>query len=138
MRSTDSRHRTGALVERVRQSTLMAAYNARAGLRSWGMWGKPIASVHCVGISVGISSIYLREFHLKNNGDQFTSSHQLKSTDVRRHPWIFFIFLSQPFGYRYLQSDSSIIRSSEDNQYANDSHSRMVFPIGKFSYGNHS
>lgn len=64
--------------------------------------------------------------------------HQLKSTDVRRHPWIFFIFLSQPFGYRYLQSDSSIIRSSEDNQYANDSHSRMVFPIGKFSYGNHT
>lgn len=93
MRSTDSRHRTGALVERVRQSTLMAAYNARAGLRSWGMWGKPIASVHCVGISVGISSIYLREFHLKNNGDQFTSSHHLKSTDVRRRPWIFYFLL---------------------------------------------
>ena len=36
MRSTDSCHRTGASVERVRQSTLMAAYNARAGLRSWG------------------------------------------------------------------------------------------------------
>ena len=67
---------------------------------------------------------------------QYLSVRLIPPFEVHRCPSAsvdFFIFLSQPFGYRYLQSDSSIIRSSEDNQHANDSHSRMVFPIGKFS-----